>query len=173
MTAAELLRHARHRAGLSQHALADRAGTSREKISAYEHGRTSPTVATAERLLAATGHDLVAEARIDFVSHDVGRGRTIAVPALLPRLPAEQALATVILPMQLNWSQPGRTFHLANRSERARVYEAVLTEGGPEDVLRYVDGALLVDLWDELVLPRSVRQAWEPLVQATLQPATP
>lgn len=28
----------------------------------------------------------------------------------------------------------------------------------------YVDGALLVDLWDELVLPRAVRSAWAPLV---------
>lgn len=115
----------------------------------------------------------MAEARIGFASRDVGRGRTITIPARLPRLSAEQALATVVLPVQLNWSQPGRTFHLTNRSERSRVYEAVLNEGGPEDVLRYVDGALLVDLWDGLVLPRAVRQAWEPLTRATLRPATP
>ena len=173
MTAAELIKRARRRAGLSQHALAERAGTSRERVSAYEHGRTSPTVAAAERLLAAIGHDLVAEVRIDFARRDIGRARTTGVPDRLPRLPAEQALATVVLPVQLNSSQPGRTFHLANRSERSRVYEAVLTEGGPEDVLRCVDGALLVDLWDELVLPRAVRQAWEPLIRATLHPATP
>lgn len=168
MTAAELLKRARRRAGLSQHALAQRAGTSREKVSAYEHGRTSPTVATAERLLAATGHHLVAGPRIDFVRHGIGRGRTVAVPARLPRLSAEQAFATVVLPVRLNWSQPGRVFRLPDRSDRARVYEAVLTEGEPEDVLRYVDGALLVDLWDEMVLPRSVRQAWEPLIEAAL-----
>jgi hypothetical protein len=27
-----------------------------------------------------------------------------------------------------------------------------------------VDGALLVDCWDELVLPRELRQAWQPVV---------
>jgi hypothetical protein len=30
---------------------------------------------------------------------------------------------------------------------------------------RYVDGVLLVDLWDELVLPTYVRAAWAPLIQ--------
>jgi hypothetical protein len=39
------------------------------------------------------------------------------------------------------------------------VYEAVLTEGGPADVLEYVDGALLIDLWHDLVLP------WDVLVR--------
>jgi hypothetical protein len=44
------------------------------------------------------------------------------------------------------------------------VYELVLREGAPEDVLRYLDGALLVDLWNELVLPRDVRAAWSPVI---------
>jgi hypothetical protein len=43
------------------------------------------------------------------------------------------------------------------------VYEIVLPEGRPADSLAYVDGALLADLWDELVLPRAVRSAWAPL----------
>ncbi len=64
----------------------------------------------------------------------------------------EQALAAVELPLTLNWSQPGRVFRLSDRSDRARVYELVLREGSEADVLAYIDGALLVDLWDELVL---------------------
>jgi hypothetical protein len=44
------------------------------------------------------------------------------------------------------------------------VYEIVLQEGTPADILAYVDGALLVDLWEDLVLPRAVRSAWAPLV---------
>ncbi|HEX8766832.1 MAG TPA: hypothetical protein VF714_00595 [Jatrophihabitans sp.] len=36
--------------------------------------------------------------------------------------------------------------------------------GGPEDVLRYIDGVLLVDLWNELVLPPDVRAAWWPVI---------
>ncbi len=30
--------------------------------------------------------------------------------------------------------------------------------------LTYVDGVLLAELWDELVLPRAVRAAWAPIV---------
>ena len=66
--------------------------------------------------------------------------------------------------MHLNWSAPGRVFDLRSRADRARVYEIVLQEGRPADILTYVDGALLVDLWDDLVLPRAVRSAWAPLV---------
>ena len=75
-----------------------------------------------------------------------------------------RALAMVDLPLHLNWSAPGRVFDLRSRGDRARVYEIVLQEGRPADILAYVDGALLVDLWDDLVLPRAVRSAWAPLV---------
>jgi hypothetical protein len=92
------------------------------------------------------------------------RGRIVHVPDRLPSLPPRDALATVTLPLSLNWSQPGREFRLRDRSERARVYEAVLREGDPQDVLTYIDGVLLIDLWDDLVLPRDVRAAWEPLI---------
>lgn len=88
------------------------------------------------------------------------------VPSALPRLPIEQAPAVVTLPLHLNWSQPDRRFDLADRRDRARVYEIVLREGGPDDVLAYIDGVLLVDLWGELVLPRGVRAAWQHVVQA-------
>jgi hypothetical protein len=89
----------------------------------------------------------------------------VLVPTGLPRLPAAQALAAVELPLTLNWSQPGRIFRLVDRGDRARVYELVLREGAAADVIRYVDGVLLVDLWDELVLPRAVRAAWSPLIE--------
>ena len=92
----------------------------------------------------------------------------MVVPTRLPELPAVQALATVQLPLTLNWSQSGRIFRLLDRGDRARVYELVLGEGAAADVLRYVDGALLVDLWDELVLPRAVRAAWSPLIDQIL-----
>ena len=56
--------------------------------------------------------------------------------------------------------------NLAARQERARAYEVVLREGAAGDIEQYIDGALLVDLWDELVLPRAVRSAWDPVVLA-------
>lgn len=52
------LRTARTRAGLSQAALAKRAHTSQPAIARYEAGTTAPSIATLERLLAATGSTL-------------------------------------------------------------------------------------------------------------------
>jgi transcriptional regulator with XRE-family HTH domain len=166
MRAAGLLARVRRAAGLSQEELARRAHTSRPTLSAYERGRKSPTLATAERLFAEAGYELTAEPRVTFTERVGPRGRTVAVPDRLPRLPVHQALATVTLPLHLNWSSPERAFDLSDRRQRARLYEIVLREGGPEDILGYVDGALLVDLWPELVLPRDVRTAWTPVVEA-------
>ncbi len=57
--AAALLRTARTRAGLSQRALAEAAGTSQSAVAAIESGRKQPTVATLDRLLRAAGTELV------------------------------------------------------------------------------------------------------------------
>jgi hypothetical protein len=108
--------------------------------------------------------ELDARPRSEFAKVATTRGRYVLVPTRLPRLPAERALATVELPPSVNWSQPGRLFPMSARDDRARVYEIVLREGNEEEFLRYIDGALLVDLWDELVLPRAVRAAWSPLI---------
>lgn len=53
---AALLRTARERSGLTQRALAERAGTSQSVVARIELGQTSPTITTLNRLLAATGH---------------------------------------------------------------------------------------------------------------------
>ncbi len=155
---------AREAAGLSRAALAVAAGTSRPTLSAYEHGRKSPTLDTVSRILRAAGYELALIPAVEFVEVAADRGRRILVPTVLPRLLVEDALATVELPVHLNWSDRGRQFDMRERRQRARVYEIVLREGGPEDVLRYVDGVLLVDIWDELVLPAAVRSAWNALV---------
>jgi hypothetical protein len=70
--------------------------------------------------------------------------------------------------MTLNWSDPGRRYRLAERHDRARVYEIALREGAAIDIRSYVDGALLVDLWPELVLARDLRAAWAPLIDDVL-----
>ncbi len=164
MGAELLLAQARAAAGLSQAALADAAGTSRPTLSSYEHGRKSPTLETASRILGEAGFEFVLAPKVDFVEVTTVRGRPITVPSALPRLPVEDALATIELPIHLNWSDRGRRFDMRDRSQRARVYEIVLREGGPADVLGHVDGALLVDLWDDLVIPAAVRAAWNAVV---------
>jgi transcriptional regulator with XRE-family HTH domain len=58
MNTATALQSARQQAGLTQSALAARAGTSQATLSAYEHGRKQPSVDTLARLLAAAGSRL-------------------------------------------------------------------------------------------------------------------
>jgi len=164
MDAAELLGRVRVGSGLTQEELAHRAGTSRPTLSAYEHGRKSPTVATFARLLSRAGWELSAQPHVSFTEQTSARGKPTWVPDRLPRLDVVRALAAVELPLHLNWSAPGRVFDLRSRADRARVYEIVLQEGTPTDILAYVDGALLVDLWEDLVLPRSVRSTWAPVI---------
>jgi hypothetical protein len=86
--------------------------------------------------------------------------RPIAVPAHLndPTLP--KAKGEVELPLHIRWSGPAMTYDLSNPADRARVYEQVLREGTDEDVLFYIDADELADIFDELVLPPHVRQAW-------------
>jgi hypothetical protein len=102
---------------------------------------------------------------VTFTEHATAPGRTVAVPSHLPRLSPARALATVTLPVHLNWSEPTRTFDMRDHAQRARKYEIVLREGTPDDVLAYIDGVFLVEVWDDLVLPRDVRAAWAPLIE--------
>ena len=73
-----------------------------------------------------------------------------------PPVAARAALAfsTIILPPpQSGWGVPRRRLNLQDRAERARAYEVVLREGSPSDLMDYIDGALLVDIWDDLDVP--------------------
>jgi len=90
-TAATLLRQARARAGLSQRALARRAGTAQSVIARIERGQTSPTWETLERLLAAAGVALRPELEVPVV---VGSHMLQDVPRIL-RLSPEQRLEEV------------------------------------------------------------------------------
>jgi transcriptional regulator with XRE-family HTH domain len=63
VTISEVIRQARRRHGLSQAALAFRAGTDQAAVSRIERGEISPTVETVERLLAAMGEQLEIEAK--------------------------------------------------------------------------------------------------------------
>ena len=77
-TAGALLRQARRDAGLSQVALAARAGVTQSVISAYESGHRQPSLPTLAALVEAAGYKLVAEVRrqprrLDRLSGPVGQ----------------------------------------------------------------------------------------------------
>ena len=90
-TAAALLRQARTRAGLSQRALARRAGTAQSVIARIEKGQTSPTWETLERLLEAVDLDIHTQLEPRVV---VGSHMLDDVPRILAMTP-EQRLEEV------------------------------------------------------------------------------
>lgn len=86
--------------------------------------------------------------------------RPVAIPDDVDAPGVAKATGVVELPLRVRWTGPTRRYNLADRNDRARVYEQVLAEGTEEDVRFYVVIDDLIDLWPELVLPQRVRQAW-------------
>lgn len=160
----ELLTQARQRAGLSKAELARRSATSRPTVSAYEHGAKSPTLDTAQRLLEAAGFELTIAARPSFTEAGTYRGAPVLVPDQLPNLPPHQALARIELPHHLEWYAIRSVRELSVLTDRIRIYELVLREGTPEDVRRYIDPTLLIEVFDDLNLPNAILDAWAPAV---------
>jgi hypothetical protein len=73
------------------------------------------------------------------------------------------------LPARLFWSGPdprGARWDLSDPSQRRDLYEIVLVEGALDDLRRLVNGLELLQLWDQMYLPRWVRSAWQPLIDA-------
>src|SRR5262245_19287310 len=90
-SAAELLRQARARAGLSQRELARRAGTSQSVIARIEKRQTSPTWETLGRLLEAAG--VILQTRVE-PQVTVGSHMLQEVPRIL-RMTPENRLAEI------------------------------------------------------------------------------
>lgn len=163
---ARLLRCARRGAGLTQVEVARRSGVARPNIVAYEHGRREPLFGTAVALLGVVGAEVRFEPPVAWV-WTAGR-RPYAVPSRLWRLAPGRALGQFDPAVHLWWSGPPLVFDLSLRSDRLRAYEIVLREGTPADIGSIVDELLLCEAWPDLVLPRELRSAWEPLITAEL-----
>lgn len=88
MSLDQVIRIGRRRAGVSLRQLAVRAGTSHATLSAYEHGRVSPTIDTLVRVTAAVGYRI--EPRlVPVVADPTERGRELeAVLDLAREFPA-------------------------------------------------------------------------------------
>lgn len=148
---------ARRAAGLTQAELARRAGTSQSAISEYERRRKSPALEVTERLMWAAGSDLAMTTLVEFAEHPAAGGRVFYVPDRLWRVEVPQCFARVEL--------DGRVWDLGVRADRRWAYGRLLGSAPDFMIFRWVDAALLVDLWPELELPAAVREAWQPLVR--------
>jgi transcriptional regulator with XRE-family HTH domain len=159
-----LILKARHGSGLSQRALAEKAGTSQATLSAYERGVKTPSLAVAERIVEAAGYRLDLVTQVRFTQQVAPGVRPFWVPDRLWRGTLPECFATISMrdPAYLR----GVTrFTLRRRASRRRMYEMLLRRGLPDELMDWVDGALLVDLWDELKLPQAIRCAWQPAVE--------
>jgi transcriptional regulator with XRE-family HTH domain len=161
--ASRLILKARHGSGLNQRDLARRAGTSQATLSAYERGAKSPTLAVTERIVEAAGYHLDLVTQIQFTQHAVPGVRPFWVPDRLWRGNLPNCFATVSL-QDRAYLRGVTRFSLRRRTSRRRMYELLLRNGLPEELRDWIDGALLVDLWTALRIPRPIREAWQPAV---------
>lgn len=93
MDVGALIRRSRERAGLSQRALAERAGTSGPAISMYEGGERMPRVDTLQRIVDATGATITLAVEVESSPvdvHDNARSLRLVL-GLADHLPRESA----------------------------------------------------------------------------------
>ena len=164
-TIIEIARKAR---GWTQRELARAAATSQATVSAYERREKSPSLAVTERLIGQAGYSLRLDVTVDFNPVAFDGKTTYQVPNRLWRVEPRLSFSKVTFPDWPNSRESGdfimRNWDLAVREERRRVYGYLLRESVPVWIYRWVDGALLVDLWDELDLPDPLRAAWQALI---------
>jgi transcriptional regulator with XRE-family HTH domain len=90
-SAAQLLKDARSRAGISQRELAARAGTAQSVVARVENGQTAPSLETLSRLLEAAGFEL----RHELTLKPAQQSHMLEDCARILRLSPEQRLAEV------------------------------------------------------------------------------
>lgn len=156
-----LLEAARVARGLTQEAVARHAGTSQPTLSAYERGTKSPTLAVVERILHAIGYELGLQPRATFRKVRIGR-RTFLVPDQLWRVDPPDCFA----PLTIDDDGRRRDVQLRHREGRVEAYVWLLNHGDETQLFEHVDGALLVDVWPDVVplLPAQLRKLWGALV---------
>jgi transcriptional regulator with XRE-family HTH domain len=166
-TIIEIARKAR---GWTQRQLALAGGTSQPTLSAYERREKSPSLAVTERLIGEAGYSLKLDVTVDFAQVTFNGHDIHWVPDRLWRVEPRLCFSKVEFPDGPTSRETGEwvmcAWDLADREERRRMYGYLLRAGVPLWIYRWVDGALLVDLWSELDLPDPVRDAWQPLIDA-------
>lgn len=155
---------ARKAHGWTQTRLAKAAGTSQATVSAYERRAKSPSLGVIERLIGEVGYALRLDHAVDFNRFFDGE-RTYWIPDRLWRVEPRLCFSKVKFPDAVAHRESGEWLQrYFDRADRRRVCQYVLQAGIPIWIWRWVDGAILVDLWDGLDLPRQLRIEWQPLI---------
>lgn len=165
-----VIEEARLASGLGQAELATLAGTSQPTLSAYERGKKSPGLAVAERIVNAAGWNVALQPRVSFTEHPAPPGFRFpfTVPDRLWRQEAPACFRTIKFFDLIDEDNDKFWWDLSIRADRKLVYERLLTYGDEASLVLYLDGALLIDLWNELEVPEPMRTHWAAVVDATL-----
>ncbi|MEN3123941.1 helix-turn-helix domain-containing protein [Janibacter sp. LM] len=169
-----VIEEARLASGLGQSELAALAGTSQPTLSAYERGKKSPGLAVAERIVNAAGWKIALQPRVSFTEHPAPPGFRFpfTVPDRLWRLEAPACFRTIKF-FDLIDDDDKFWWDLSDRADRKLVYERLLTYGDEPSLIHYLDGALLIDLWNEMEVPEPMRTHWAAVVEATVHAPIP
>lgn len=156
-----LLANLRLETGMTYEQLADVGGTSRTAVSAWANGRRSPTLETFTRLLEAVDCELAITPKVKWSKvTDPRTSKRYDVPDRLWRLPLSEAFRA--------FSFEGQTYDLRNGQHRFTWYETVISDGDREAIEEFIDGALLIEMWSDLVLPSVVRRPWQEAIDASV-----
>ena len=131
----------------------------------YERRRKVPLLDVAERLMQAAGADLGMVTTVVWEVDFLPRLKAFWYPDRLWRVEVPGCFDRVRMPDLVGRTEQDE-WDLRDRTDRRRLYENLLIEGDQHMMMRWVDGALLVDVWSELVLPAKIRAAWETAVEA-------
>lgn len=140
------------------------SGTSQATLSAYERGLKSPSLKVASRILASMDYELTLRAQVDWVEHHPKGIVAFWAPSMLWAVEPPMCFTTIQMP-DLIHNTYKMQWGMRDRPERRGAYEQLIRRGMPQQMIRWIDGGLLVDLWDELDLPEQVWQAWEPAIR--------
>lgn len=170
-----VIEEARLASGLGQAELANLSGTSQPTLSAYERGKKAPGLAVAERIVNAAGWNIALQPRVSFTEHPAPPGLRFpfTVPDRLWRLEAPACFRTIKFFDLIDEDNDKFWWDLSIRADRKLVYERLLTYGDEAILRRYLDAALLIDLWSEMDVPEPMRTHWTAVIDATIQAATP
>lgn len=171
----ELVRGVRKSLGLTQAELAELAGVGRRFVIELEAGHGRAELRKVADVMRAVGLEVSDEPDpIEMVRTPSGLisfrtvmsriGRPLAVPNRLWRLAPERATATVTLPSSVYWSGGDGTFDLADERARRLVYRILIHEATPPVMAEFMDGALLSELWDDMLISPDIRAPWQPAV---------
>lgn len=85
------------------------------------------------------------------------------VPDRLWRGKLPECFATVVLDDHTRF-EGRRRWDPRRRPQRRSMYEMLMRRGKPDELIDWIDGALLVDLCGGLRIPQVIHQAWDPIV---------